>query len=479
MQRQLDNAPHTNKGATPDCEEEGGEHYDTKTKPDRDEEDGYVQKIALHNEASQLEQQKTQEGEAHFHRLGWKRLTVILVVEAIALGSLSLPSAFATLGMVAGIFCCVGLGLIAVYTSHIIGQVKLKFPHVSHYGAAIGLLFGKFGEEFGSAMVVLQLILLIGSHCLTGTIAFVHITESGVCSVIFGLVSSAILLLLAIPPSFTDIAILGYIDFASIIIAIGMTIIATGISTGDTGAGGNWSAWPREDATLVDAVIAITNILFAYSFAMCQFNFMDEMHTTRDYVKSIWALGIIEIFIYTITGAVIYAFVGRDVQSPALLSAGKTISKIAFGIALPVIFISGSINIVVLGRYLHHRLFKNSITRYINTTMGWVTWVAVLLVITILSFISSEAIPIFTDILSVCSSLFVSGFTLYLPAVMWFKLIKEGRWYSKGNLPNALMSLFCFVLGIVFLTCGTTATIIDIVSTECVFSLGMLANSLY
>src|SRR5689334_2390133 len=53
-----------------------------------------------------------QEGHEKFHRLGWKRLTICLIVEAIALGSLSIPSAFAKLGMVAGVIMCVGLGLV-------------------------------------------------------------------------------------------------------------------------------------------------------------------------------------------------------------------------------------------------------------------------------------------------------------------------------------------------------------------------------
>ena len=71
-------------------------------------------------EISQLEKQ----GNAHFKRLGWKRLTVVLIVEAIALGSLSMPSAFATLGMVAGTILTVLLGFVAIYTSYIVGQVS-------------------------------------------------------------------------------------------------------------------------------------------------------------------------------------------------------------------------------------------------------------------------------------------------------------------------------------------------------------------
>lgn len=57
------------------------------------------------------------EGEQKYHRLGWKKLTVCLIVEAIALGALSIPSAFATVGMVAGVILSVGLGLVAIYTS--------------------------------------------------------------------------------------------------------------------------------------------------------------------------------------------------------------------------------------------------------------------------------------------------------------------------------------------------------------------------
>ncbi|KAG7143406.1 N amino acid transport system protein like [Verticillium longisporum] len=360
-----------------------------------------------------LEKQKAAEGSAHFHRLGWKRLTIVLIVEAIALGSLSIPSAFATLGMVAGVILCVGLGLVAIYTSYVVGQVKLKYPHVSHYADAGRLIMGRFGYELVGAMFVLQL------------------------------------------------TILGYIDFVSIVLAIGITIIATGVQRGDITTAA-WSAWPKESITFAEAFIAITNIVFAYSFAVCQFSFMDEMHTPKDYVKSIWALGIIEIFIYTLTGALIYAFVGQEVRSPALLSAGPTVSKIAFGVALPVIFISGSINTTVVGRYIHGRMYKDSIVRYINTKMGWITWLALITVITVIAWIIAEAIPFFSELLSISSSLFISGFTFYFPAIMWFMLIKEGKWNAKENLLKSAGNGLAFVIGIVVLVCGTYASIEEI-----------------
>lgn len=421
----------------------------------------------LTGEMSERERTVYEHGLQKFNRLGWKRLTIVLIVEAIALGSLSLPSTFATLGMVAGVICTVGLGLLAIYTSYVVGQVKLKFPLVHHYPDAGRLLFGRFGYELVNFMLICQLLFLTGSHTLTGAIAWIDITQSDVCSVVFAVVSAVILYLLAVPPSFTEMAVLGYIDFVSIIVAIGITIISTGVESSNAPGGlsaVNWSAWPKEDVTFTDAFIAMTNIIFAYSFAMCQFSFMDEMHTPKDYVKSIWALGLTEIFIYTLTGAIVYAFVGQGVESPALLSAGSLMSRIAFGIALPVIFISGSINTVVAGRVVHGRIFKNSPIRFINTKMGWVTWLGLIAVGTVIAFVIAEVIPFFNDLLSISSSLFISGFSFYFPAIMWFKLIREGPLFTKKNLVLGALNLVCLVIGLLTLVAGTYSSVKDIVS---------------
>ncbi|KAI0393247.1 transmembrane amino acid transporter protein-domain-containing protein [Xylariaceae sp. FL0594] len=410
-----------------------------------------------------VEKARIQDGNAKFQRLGWKRLTVVLIVEAIALGSLGMPAAFATLGMVAGTILSVGLGLLAIYTSYIVGQVKLKYPEVQHYADAGRLMMGKWGYEILGAMFVLQLTFLVGSHTLTGTIAFLNITENGACSIVFGVVSAIILLVVAIPPSFAEVAILGYIDFASIMLAIGITIIATGVQRSEIGVSSDWSAWPAKDADFVSTFIAVTNIVFAYSFAICQFSFMDEMHTPKDFVKSIWTLGIIEIVIYTLTGALIYTFVGQEVRSPALLSAGPLVAKVAFGIALPVIFISGSINTTVVGRYIHGRMYRDTVTQYINTPKGWTTWIILISVITLIAWVIAEAIPFFSDLLAISSSLFVSGFTFYLPAMMWWMLIRQGSPFSRENRFAFLMNLLCFIVGLVVLVGGTYASIADII----------------
>lgn len=410
-----------------------------------------------------------QEGEEKFHKLGWKKLTICLIVEAIALGSLSVPSAFATVGMVAGVILTVGVGLIAIYTSYVIGQVKLRYPHILHYSDAVQLIWGRFGYELAGAMSSIFLVLLVGSHTLTGTIAFINIVDNyAMCAIIWGVISAIILFVIALPPTFAEFAILGYIDFVSIIAAILITIVATGVQASNAPGGLSavpWSVWPPEGVTFYQAFLSCTNIIFAYSFAICQFTFMAEMHTPTDYVKSIWALGLIEIFIYTLTGALIYAFVGVDVKSPALLSAGSTVSRIAFGVALPVIFISGSINSTVVGRYIMDRAFPKSPIRFINCAKGWGIWIFLLAVVTIIAWVIAGAIPFFNALLGLISSLFISGFTFYFPALFWFQLVKEGSWY-KGwrNICLSIINAIIFVLGMTILGCGTYASVQDILN---------------
>jgi len=48
--------------------------------------------------------------------------------------------------------------------------------------------------------------------------------------------------------------------------------------------------------------------------------------------------------------------------------------------------------------------------------------------------------------------------------MMWFMLIKEGKWYEKKNLGLSVVNGACFVIGMITLVAGTYSSIVDIVS---------------
>ncbi|KXJ92042.1 N amino acid transport system protein [Microdochium bolleyi] len=417
------------------------------------------------------EKRKAMAGDAHFHRMGWRGLALILIVEAVALGALSLPQCFAVLGVVAGTFVSVIFGLLAIVAGHNVGALKCKFPHVRSYADAGAVLFGKLGfakagYEFVYAVFLLELIFVSGSHCLTGTIAFNDLTNKGACGIVFGVVSAIILFAVSVPPTFADMQFLSFVDFGSIIAAIGITIIATGVQASQSSGGMasvDWSWAPKENVSTHEVFVAVVNIILAYTFTLCQFSFMDEMHTPTSYSKSVWTAGLAEIVIYTLTGALVYVFVGVDVKSPALLSGGPTISKIAFGVALPVIFISGAVITQTAARLVHGRIYANRVERYVNTPKGWITWLLTVFVIVAIGWVIAEAIPFFSNLVALISSLFNSGFALYLPALMYFTVLREGPWTSRENLLKGFVNGLMLVCGIIVLVGGTWASIQSII----------------
>ena len=266
-------------------------------------------------------------------------------------------------------------------------------------------------------------------------------------------------------------------------------MISTGIDASSS-LGGlsqvNWSAWPQPGTTFIEGFSAITSVVFAYAFVIVQFSLQCEMRKPQDVTKSVWVVGLVQIVVYTLTGALIYAFVGQDVGSPAILSAGsKTVVRVAFGIAMPVIFISGSINANAVARYVHHRIFATSRHQYINTGPGWLLWFTILIVLGVIAFVIAEgksrsvrraliaiyltcilplptAIPFFSDLLGIISSLFTSFFSYYMPPVMWFFMLRKGSPFSRKNIFHTLLSAVTFIYGVTVLGAGTASSVISI-----------------
>lgn len=64
---------------------------------------------------------------------------------------------------------------------------------------------------------------------------------------------------------------------------------------------------------------------------------MSEMEDPRTFNKSLAMLQIIDTVLYLISALIIYHYVGPDVESPAILSLSPTMSKIAWGLAIPTV----------------------------------------------------------------------------------------------------------------------------------------------
>ncbi|KAJ5555831.1 hypothetical protein N7535_008262 [Penicillium sp. DV-2018c] len=365
--------------------------------------------------------------ETKYRTLLWWQCGMIMIAETISLGILSLPSAVAVLGLVPAVILIVGLGAVATYTGYVIGQFKLRYPHVHSMGDAGEVLFTplgipRFGRELLGTAQLLFLIFIMASHILTFTVMMNTVTDHATCSIVFGIVGLVVSFILALPRTLRKVSWFSFASFASIIAALLITMIAISIQRPGDG---------HVDATrkvsVAKGFMAVTNIVFAYAGHVAFFGFISEMKIPTDYPKTLYMLQITDTSMYVVAAVVIYVYGGRDVKSPALSSTAPVTAKTAYGIAIPTIVIAGVINGHVAAKYVYIRIFRGSDTIHRRTFLSIGTWVGITAVLWVIAWIIAEAIPVFNTLLSLITALFASWFTYGLSGVFWL-FMNRGRY---------------------------------------------------
>lgn len=146
------------------------------------------------------------------------------------------------------------------------------------------------------------------------------------------------------------------------------------------------------------------------------FAFMAELKDPYDFPKALYLLQGIDISLYIVAAVVIYYYTGSNVASPALGSAGPLISRIAYGVALPTvsvpchsqkwlllisqIIIAGVIVGHVCFKTVYMRIFRGTDRMHKRDLVAVGSWIGIALLLWILAWIISSAIPVFSNLLS-------------------------------------------------------------------------------
>ncbi|KAE8386783.1 transmembrane amino acid transporter protein-domain-containing protein [Aspergillus alliaceus] len=363
--------------------------------------------------------------EVKYKVLKWWQCGLLMVAETVSLGVLSLPKAVAGLGLVPAIIILVTLGMLATYTGYVIGQFKWRYPHISNMADAGEVLMGRFGRELLGIGQLLFLVFIMASHLLTFVIAMNRLTDHGTCSIVFGVVGMVVSFVLSLPRTLAKMSWLSLVSFISILSAVIITMIGVGVLSP-----GDGKVQATVDTDLVHGFTAVTNIVFAFSGHAAFFGLAAELKDPRDFPKALCLLQSIDICLYIIAAVVIYRYGGAEVASPALGSASPIVSKVAYGIALPTIIIAGVINGHIAFKYIYIRLFRGTDRMHKRDWVAVSSWVAIALSLWILAWIIAEAIPVFSNLLSLITALFASWFTFGLSGMFWLYMNK-GLWFSS------------------------------------------------
>ncbi|OJJ83406.1 uncharacterized protein ASPGLDRAFT_26340 [Aspergillus glaucus CBS 516.65] len=384
--------------------------------------------------------------EVKYKTLKWWQCGLLMVAETISLGILSLPAAVAGLGLAPAIIILISLGLVASYTGYVIGQLKWRYPHISSMADAGEILMGRFGKETLFGGQILCLIFVMASHLLTFTVAMNMITVHGTCSIVFGVVGLVLSLGLSLPRTLKNMSWLSLASFISIFTAVLLTMIAIAIE----------NPMPSIKATvptnLVTGFTSALNITLSYASHNIFFNVIAELKDPRDFPKALTLLQCIDITLYLVAAVVIYCYAGDSVASPALGSASPLISKIAYGLALPTIIIAGVISGHIACKLIYTRVFAGTDRMHKRDFTAVGSWIGIAVALWVIAWIIAEAIPVFSNLLSLMTALFASWFSFGLPGMFWLYMNK-GLWFaSPRKMLLTVVNALCICIGVVM--CG-------------------------
>ncbi|KAJ5109989.1 hypothetical protein N7532_002634 [Penicillium argentinense] len=362
--------------------------------------------------------------EVKYKTMEWWQAGMFMIAESVSLGVLSLPATLASLGLAPALVLIIGLGVLATYTGYVIAQFHQRYPHIQNLADAGEVLFGVFGRELFGIGQLLFSIFIMGSHILTFSVMMNTVTEHGTCTMVFTTVGFVICMVCSLPRTMKNMTYISCASFVSIFTAVIITMIGVGIQ----GQVAPLKATIETD--LFHAFTAVTNIVFAYCAHVAFFGLLAEMREPRDFPKALYMLQTFEIIFYVVAAVVIYYYAGQSVTSPALGSAGPVLKKVAYGIAIPTIIGAGVVNGHVGLKYIYVRLFRGTDRMHRRDWTSYGSWVLIGLSCWIIAWIIADAIPVFSDLLSLISSLFASWFSYGLGGVYWLH-INRGQWFSS------------------------------------------------
>ncbi|KAF5862313.1 hypothetical protein ETB97_011837 [Aspergillus alliaceus] len=329
------------------------------------------------------------DADVKYKTLTWWQCGTLMIAESISLGVLSLPAAVATLGLLPAVVLIVAVGIISTYAGYILAQFKWRYPQVSNMADVGEVLLGSFGRELLTIAQTLFLIFLMGSHLLTFTVALNQISSYATCSMVFGIVGLVVSFICSLPRTLANISLLSF-------------LFITNPGTGRA---------VTTETNFYHAFAAVTNIIFSFSGHIGFFGFMAELRDPHDFPKALYMVQVMEVVIYIVAGVVIYIYAGDDVASPALGSASPIVSKIAYGVAIPAILTGGVVVGHIAAKLIYMRLLRMTGRMHARDFLSVGTWVGIMLSLWTLAWIIAEAIPVFSNMLTLICALFASWFS--------------------------------------------------------------------
>lgn len=307
-------------------------------------------------------------------------------------------------------------------------------------------LFGPAGAALLSIAQMTVFIFIMAAHLTSFSVMMNVLTEHRQCTILYGAIGLIVSILLGLPRTLKSQTFCSVLSCLSVTAAILVTLMNVTIGRKPNP---NFVAVAHHD--FPNTMIALLNIIMAYSGHVAFFGFASELKHPPDFKKSITLLMVVSTVFYSIVGSVIYVFVGPTVPSPALGAASPLVRKIAYGVAIPTIVIAGVINGHVASKHVYFRIWRGTDVPHQKTFLSFGSWVGIVAAVWVVAFVLAQSLPDFHHLLALVSAMFCGWFSFGLTG--FFYLYRNADAIRRGEkIVGAVFNVGIIIMG--FMICG-------------------------
>ncbi|GAA5980482.1 hypothetical protein JCM5350_001516 [Sporobolomyces pararoseus] len=395
-------------------------------------------------------------------KLSWYQAAALLLTEYVVLAILAFPYSYQVLGYAGATLSIFFVGISTYYTSYILWKFCMRHPQIRDIADAAEVLTGSRIGWYAA---------FIGLALNTGATAIQTIRGGKEVTLVWAVAIGVIMWFFSNIRSFSQMSAVGLLASSTMLVATLIVICGHGVqgypSGYDPAVPITHSVWAPEGTTFVQGVNALLNVVYTFIGHALIPSFVGDMERPQDFPKALAVSMAAEFALFTITGAVVYHYTGTEyATAPAYGSLRERYGKVAAGFVLPTIIIVGILYSLVTSRAIFFQIFREgSRHRTGHTFVGWGVWIAIVFGGWVISFIIGEAIPFFSDMLSLISSLFDSWFGYIMWACAWWQMRKESRQSGVKYYTELVANALILLTGFFFFGAGTYASVQSIIDS--------------
>jgi hypothetical protein len=345
--------------------------------------------------------------------LGWPHAALLAAKLQFGLGVLAIPTTFRSLGVVPGVACLLFLSIVAALSPMDMQRIHALHPDVDSLPTLHGHLFGAWGSRIFATICFLFTTSVVAAGMVTTSIALNEIASQATCMFVTITVVAAVLFVIGTPlRQLQRVSWLGWVGFVCVASAVYVLALAVLIKRNV------W--WPHDirtpglfstNASFDEQMNAISIQLICVCGTMSFYGLLIEMRDRHLFTRATLVGQTVVLLNNLGIGLVMTMAAGQHLASPTLSTAGATMQKICYAIALPGLIVSALLYANLTAKQLYVQICRRT-----QTKRTWLAWTGCMLMVIVCAFVAAQAIPMFEQILGLIGSVAGPCFVFVVPA---------------------------------------------------------------